>query len=282
MVIHPGRHEVLLRGKAARVDVYRVSPAAVSGAQARLGVLAQPDRRCGQGRRLSGHRAIGRRAGRGACARSWATWAATSKRCEGLATGSRNSHAQTAPALAPLSFVRWRSRWLPLLGVGWLARLLVRAIRTLTRASEELASRAEFLDRSDGARNSPTSPTPELLAACSHISRPAGMRVDRSSLPDGRVDFDSQNRPEELENQHGRPEIHQALTGRSSMRHSLQPGARRARDLPGRAGHRAATDCSACCTRRCRLPRSIANCSGIRTRAHAGRGDRRAGRPSLA
>ena len=64
LVIHPGRHEVLLRGRAGRADVHRVSAAAVPGAQARLGLFAQPDRRRRQGRGLSGHRAIGRRASR--------------------------------------------------------------------------------------------------------------------------------------------------------------------------------------------------------------------------
>ena len=63
LVIHPGRHEVLLAGQPVDLTFTEFRLLQFL-AQARLGVLAQSNRRRRQGRRLSRHRTLGRRSSR--------------------------------------------------------------------------------------------------------------------------------------------------------------------------------------------------------------------------
>ncbi len=95
------------------------------------------------------------------------------------------------------------------LGVGWLAlNQLEQSWLKSTRA--ELAALADFLDQQLG----PEVPDDRLDFAriCRRVQQTSGVRVTLL-MPDGSVDFDSQNRPEELERQLSRPEIRQALAG---------------------------------------------------------------------
>ncbi len=65
LLIHPGRHEVLLGGQALDLTFTEFRLLQFSGPQAGLGILAQPDRRRRQRRGLPGDRAErGRASGR--------------------------------------------------------------------------------------------------------------------------------------------------------------------------------------------------------------------------
>ncbi len=97
------------------------------------------------------------------------------------------------------------------LGVGWLAlNQIEQSWLKSTRA--ELAALADFLDRQLGPEI-PADRT-EFARMCRRVQQTSGVRVTLL-MPDGSVDFDSQNRPEELERQLSRPEIRRARRGRS-------------------------------------------------------------------
>ena len=100
LVIHPGRHEVLIAGQADRADVYRVPPAAFSGAQARLGVYAIADCRRREGRGLSCNGAERRRAGGRFAKEARRLGRVYRNGAAASATDSRSSHVRTAAGLA--------------------------------------------------------------------------------------------------------------------------------------------------------------------------------------
>ncbi|MEX2111827.1 MAG: ATP-binding protein [Pirellulales bacterium] len=95
------------------------------------------------------------------------------------------------------------------LGVGW---LVIKQVEQswLRAARAELIALADFLDQQLG----PDVPEDRLEFArlCRSVQHTSGVRVTLL-MPDGKVDFDSLNRPDELERQLGRPEIQQALAG---------------------------------------------------------------------
>jgi two-component system, OmpR family, phosphate regulon sensor histidine kinase PhoR len=98
---------------------------------------------------------------------------------------------------------------LAVLGVGWVASRQFEQ-SYLSSVRENLRARADFLDR----QLSPDIPDDRTAFArlCRQLAQASGTRITLI-LPNGRVDCDSQSRPEELENQLGRPEIHQAILG---------------------------------------------------------------------
>ncbi len=97
------------------------------------------------------------------------------------------------------------------LGVGWLATRQVEQ-SWLSAKREELRALADFLDRRLGAEI--PDDRSEFARLCRVYQRSTGVRISLL-MPEGAVDFDSQNRPDELENQLGRPEIRKALAGGS-------------------------------------------------------------------
>jgi two-component system phosphate regulon sensor histidine kinase PhoR len=94
------------------------------------------------------------------------------------------------------------------LGVGWMALVLFEN-SYLAAARADLQSRSDFLIGQLG--EIPSRGTPFVsLARAYHAS--TGIRI-ALVLGDGKVDFDSQDRPQELENGRNRVEIEQALDG---------------------------------------------------------------------
>jgi two-component system, OmpR family, phosphate regulon sensor histidine kinase PhoR len=98
---------------------------------------------------------------------------------------------------------------LSVLGVGWLA-LRQFEQSNLAAVRDDLRAWAEFLDRQLGPEI-PDNRAP-FAKFCRGFAQASETRITLI-LPNGQVDFDSQNRPEELENQLNRPEIHQAFLG---------------------------------------------------------------------
>jgi two-component system phosphate regulon sensor histidine kinase PhoR len=96
-------------------------------------------------------------------------------------------------------------------GCWWVAVVqLENSYLNATRA--DLQARADFLDQQFGSE------IPEnhqdFCRLCQRYDQASGIRI-ALVLPTGKVDCDSQGRPEELENQLSRPEIQQALAGGS-------------------------------------------------------------------
>jgi two-component system phosphate regulon sensor histidine kinase PhoR len=96
-----------------------------------------------------------------------------------------------------------------ILGVGWTALRLFEQ-SSLAAARNELRSLAEFLDLQLG----PEVPEDrhQFAQLCRRLQQARGVRIALLAPPD-RVDFDSANRPEELERQRTRPEIQATIAG---------------------------------------------------------------------
>jgi len=98
------------------------------------------------------------------------------------------------------------------LGVGWIAlRQFELALLDASRA--DLQARADFLDLQIG-QSIDDNPTTFTRLARDYATT-SGIRL-ALILPDGRVEYDSRQRPNDLQDEIGRPEIQQALTGQAA------------------------------------------------------------------
>jgi two-component system phosphate regulon sensor histidine kinase PhoR len=95
------------------------------------------------------------------------------------------------------------------LGIGWVA-LRQFEVSYLDATRVDLQARADFLNQQLG----PEIPDDraDFARLCRRYDLGSGIRITLL-LANGKVDSDSRNRPEELENQLSRPEIHQTLAG---------------------------------------------------------------------
>ncbi len=105
------------------------------------------------------------------------------------------------------------------LAIGWAALSLVEN-SYLTSARGDLRARADFLAHELG---DPDAEHEAWKALARHYFQASGIRVTLVERG-GRVDFDSSDRPQELENPRGRPELEQALAGRAQDAIRFNPG----------------------------------------------------------
>ena len=105
------------------------------------------------------------------------------------------------------------------LAIGWMALVLVEN-SYLASARTDMRARADFLAGQLGDIDAEHDGWKSLARRYHQTS---GIRVSLVERG-GRVDFDSQNRPQELENPRGRPELEQALAGDAQEAIRYNPG----------------------------------------------------------
>jgi len=105
------------------------------------------------------------------------------------------------------------------LAIGWMALAIVEN-SYLASAKVDMRARADFLA---GQLGDVAAEHDSWKTLARRYQEASGIRVSLIE-PEGRVDFDSQDRPQELENPRGRPELEQALAGKAQEAVRYNPG----------------------------------------------------------